>query len=57
MSGLGLWSGSELGLGWRLGLGLGSGLHHALHHDALSTSVTTLFTLGELGLGEMGQNR
>jgi len=57
VSGLGLWSGSELGLGWRLGLGLGSGLHHALHHDALSTSVTTLFTLGELGLGEMGQNR
>jgi len=25
-------------------------------HDALSTSVTTLFTLGKLGLGEMGQN-
>jgi len=57
-SGLWLWLGSGLGLGWGLRLGLGSGLRHALRHDALRTSVsiTTLFTLGELGLGENGQN-
>jgi len=53
--GLGLWLGLELrlqlGLGLRLGLGLG------LHHDTLKTSVTILFILGELGLGEMRQNQ
>ena len=47
----------RVGVGVRfLGLRLGLGLRHALRHDALMTSVTTLFTLGDLGLGERGQN-
>ena len=51
-----------VGIRVRVTIGIGIGVEvgvrvRVIRHDTLKTSVTILFTLGELGLGEMRQNR